>query len=299
MTTSRDRPKTAKLAAKRHGSLTAELDRRREGLVGLSEAKVPFSRLHCHDHIEVSINEFSPVVAMFGGERVELPADYLVVFWAARPHGPIETTAGGWAHGIHVPLESVLSWNLPPELIRALFAGRVFIDPPGDRPAADLDLVKNWVRLLQLGTEQAKRIVLLEIEARLQRLAMDHANQITSPASAANPPQSRGSLGRYEKMASLIARHFHEPLLIGDIAEAVQLTPDSAMRLFRKFSGITLHECLLRHRVSNAQRLLATTDIKIDDIAAQSGFGSAARFYASFQKVVGQSPAAYRRAINS
>jgi transcriptional regulator GlxA family with amidase domain len=39
--------------------------------------------------------------------------------------------------------------------------------------------------------------------------------------------------------------------------------------------------------VSNAQRLLATTDAAIDDIAAQSGFGSTARFYASFQKVAG------------
>jgi AraC-like DNA-binding protein len=299
MGSSHNRPKASKTAAKRRNPLKAELEHRREGLVGLSEAKVPFTRLHCHDHIEVSINEFSPVVAMFGGERIVLPPDYLVVFWAARPHGPIETSPGGWAHGIHIPLEWVLPWHLPPALMRAFFAGRVLLDPPGDRPAADLDLVKNWVRLLQQDTEQSRSIVLLEVEARLRRLAMDLSARESSQSPVVEPPNSGGSLGRYEKMVTLIARHFHEPLLIQDIAESVHLTPDSAMRLFRKFSGITLHECLLQHRVSNAQRLLATTDTKIDDVAALSGFGSAARFYASFQKIVGQSPAVYRRAINA
>ena len=93
----------------------------------------------------------------------------------------------------------------------------------------------------------------------------------------------------------LIARHFHEPLLIRDIAEAVQMKPPAAMRLFRQFSGITIHECLMQHRVSDAQRLLVTTEANIEDVAAQSGFGSTARFYAWFQRVAGQPPAAYRR----
>jgi AraC family transcriptional regulator, melibiose operon regulatory protein len=299
MSSTRPSQTSSKSAAKSRKTLSAELEHRRKGLEGISEAKVPFSRLHCHDHIEVSINEHAPVVAMFGGQRVVLPPDRLVVFWAARPHGPIETAPGGWAHGIHIPLASVLAWRLPSLLMRALFAGRVILDPPGDRPASDLALLRNWVRLLAQDSDERRRIVLLEAEARLRRLAADLAVRESSQPAAAEPPHSRGALGRFEKMATLIARHFHEPLLIQDIAEAVHLTPDSAMRLFRRLSGITLHECLLQHRVSNAQRLLATTDVKIDDVAAQSGFGSAARFYASFQKVVGQSPAAYRRAINS
>jgi transcriptional regulator GlxA family with amidase domain len=61
---------------------------------------------------------------------------------------------------------------------------------------------------------------------------------------------------------------------------------------------MTIHDFLLQQRVSNAQRLLSTTDMKIDAVAAESGFGSTARFYASFQKVVDKSPAAYRRAVS-
>ena len=76
---------------------------------------------------------------MFGTQRITLPPNHLVVFWAAHPHGPIETTPGGWAYGIHLPLPWVLQWGLPPLLMRRLLAGEILIDPPGDRPAADLD----------------------------------------------------------------------------------------------------------------------------------------------------------------
>jgi hypothetical protein len=216
------------------------------GFVGLSEAKVPFRRLHCHDDIEVSVNEYHPVTAMFAGERLVLPPDYLVVFWAARPHGPIETTPGGWAHGVHVPLPWVLQWRLPPALMQPLLAGRVLLDPPGHRPATDLALAKNWARWMQQDSGEAKRIVLLEVEARLRRLAIDLAARRSIEQGAGQPlPHSAGAPGRFEKMATLIARHFHEPLLVRDVAEAVRMAPPAAMRLFRQFSGLTIHEFLM------------------------------------------------------
>ena len=140
---------------------SAELDHLREGFVGHSEAKVPFRRLHFHDDIELGVNEHHPVVAMFGAQRVTLPPNHFVVFWAAQPHGPIETTPGGWAYGIHLPLPWVLQWGLPPLLMRRLLAGEVVIDPPGDRPAADLDLMKNWVRLLEDDSKELRSVVLL------------------------------------------------------------------------------------------------------------------------------------------
>ena len=278
--------------------LTSELDHLQQGFAHYSEAKVPFRRLHAHDGIEVSVNEHHPVVALFGADRVVLPPNYLVVFWATRPHGPIETTPGGWAHGLHLPLPWVLQWQLPSVLIRSLLAGEVLLDAPRRNTTADLDQVKDWVRLLRYEGEESRRIVLLEVEARLRRLAMAlpvHPLK-TSPAGELQR-HSPNAAGRFEKMAALIARHFEESLSIGDIAAAVSMAPAAAMRLFRKFSGMTLHQYLLQHRVSHAQRLLATTNATIETIAAKSGFGSAARFYACFRESVGQSPAAYRRAL--
>ncbi len=226
-----------------------------------------------------------------------LPPNHFVVFWAAQPHGPIETTPGGWAYGIHLPLPWVLQWRLPPLLMRRLLAGEVIIDPPGDRPAADLDLMKNWARLLEDDSKELRSVVLLEAEARLRRLAVDLARRKPAAAEMRPLPHSRGTLGRFEQMATLVATHYREPLTIEDIAERVRMAPAYAMRVFRKFSGMTLHEFLMHHRVSHAQRLLATTDETIDNVGAQSGFGSPARFYACFRKLVGQSPSAYRRSF--
>ena len=79
----------------------------------------------------MGVNEAYPVVAMFGGERVVLPADYLVVFWAARPHGPIETTPGSWGHAVHIPVPLVLQWRLPGTLVRSLLMGQVILECPG------------------------------------------------------------------------------------------------------------------------------------------------------------------------
>jgi AraC-like DNA-binding protein len=235
---------------------------------------------------------------MFGAERIVLPPDYLTVFWAARPHGPIEAAPSWQARGIHVPLPWVLQWRLPPIVMRPLLAGQVLLDPPGQRPVGDAELVASWHDLMRQDAEEARRVVLLEVEARLRRLAMDLASRAPGEPSSGQPlPYSPGALGRFERMAALIATHFREPLSVEDIALAVKMQPAPAMRLFRKYSGMTIHEYLLRHRVGHAQCLLAAGDARLDDIAAESGFGSAARFYACFGKLVGQSPAAYRRSM--
>ena len=42
----------------------AEFDHLHEGFLAISEAKVPFQRLHCHDDIEIGINEHVPLVAI-------------------------------------------------------------------------------------------------------------------------------------------------------------------------------------------------------------------------------------------
>jgi AraC family transcriptional regulator, melibiose operon regulatory protein len=246
----------------------------------------------------LGVNIHQPVVAMFGNKRITLPTNHLVVFWAAQPHGPVETKPEGWAYGIHLPLSWVLQWKLPRILMRRLLAGEVVIDPPANRHTSDLDLMKNWVQLLEDDSKELRSVVLLEAEARLRRLAVDLARRKPASQETKPQPQSRGMLGRFERMATLVATHYREPLTVGDIALAARMTPAYAMRVFRKFSGMTIHQFLMHQRVSHAQRLLATTDRTIDYVASDSGFGSPSRFYASFQKIVGQSPAVYRRSIN-
>jgi len=54
-------------------------------------------------------------------------------------------------------------------------------------------------------------------------------------------------------------------------------------------------DCLTQHRVSHAQRLLATTDDLIIDVALNAGFGSLSRFHDAFKRWCGCPPKQYRK----
>jgi AraC-like DNA-binding protein len=67
------------------------------------------------------------------------------------------------------------------------------------------------------------------------------------------------------------------------------------MTLFKRAFGTTLLAYLTQHRISHAQRLLATTEEKILVAALDSGFNSLSRFNAAFKEACGCSPREYRR----
>ena len=104
-----------------------------------------------------------------------------------------------------------------------------------------------------------------------------------------------GGLNRAEQIALYIARHYTEPLTAEQISKSVGLHPNYAMALFKKTLGITIVDFLTQHRVSHAQRLLATTDDKVIEIAYSSGFGSLSRFHESFVRWCGCPPKEYRK----
>jgi transcriptional regulator GlxA family with amidase domain len=70
-------------------------------------------------------------------------------------------------------------------------------------------------------------------------------------------------------------------------------------RRFREETGLSPGRWLLLQRVEHARRLLETTDLPIDRVAAQSGLGSAASLRQHLHAVVGVPPAAYRRAFRA
>lgn len=133
-------------------------------------------------------------------------------------------------------------------------------------------------------------IVLLEAQTRIRRLAL-----AATPAQASTG--TRGLVadgGKAARMARFVAESYRRPLRVADIAAAVGLHPTYAMAVFRRAYGISLGEYLVQYRLTHAQRLLATTDMPILDLALDAGFGAASRFYAAFKRVHAQSPRAYR-----
>ena len=86
-----------------------------------------------------------------------------------------------------------------------------------------------------------------------------------------------------------------QPLTVGDLAEHAHLSARQFSRRFREATGTTPHQWLLAQRVLLARRLLETTDLPIERVADQAGFGSSAALRMHFQRSLRTSPLAYRR----
>ena len=69
-------------------------------------------------------------------------------------------------------------------------------------------------------------------------------------------------------------------------------------RIFRKQTGISPWQYLLRSRLAHARRLLDSSDETLASIAETVGFGSAFHFSSSFKKAYGVSPDNWRKKHN-
>ncbi len=84
---------------------------------------------------------------------------------------------------------------------------------------------------------------------------------------------------------------------IDRLAEAAHLSRSHFFKVFRKYSGMSVNDYILKCRVDNTVRLLMDTDCSILDAAYSSGFTSNSGFYKSFIKVTGCTPKEYIRNI--
>ncbi len=228
---------------------------------------------------------------------VSIRDGHLGLLWAAIPHQLVRVDEPVICHWVTLPLAWFLQWQLPSGLTQAVLHGELVLD--GDAVAElDLTLFKRWAQDMKANSAELRKIVLLEIEARMRRLALN-AERGARPRPRDKRAAGRGALGKVEQMANFIAEHYTEELRVGDIAEAASLHPNYAMTLFRRTFGLSLVDYLTQHRISHAQRLLATSEAKVLDVALESGFGSLSRFYAAFSDSCGQSPRQYRLSVRA
>jgi transcriptional regulator GlxA family with amidase domain len=88
--------------------------------------------------------------------------------------------------------------------------------------------------------------------------------------------------------------HLDRDLDVDALADHAHLSRRTFDRRFRAATGTSPHRWLVHQRVLHAQRLLETTDLTIDVVAREVGFGTAVSLRPHFRRIVGVSPLAYR-----
>ena len=83
-------------------------------------------------------------------------------------------------------------------------------------------------------------------------------------------------------------------LTVEQLAAKAHMSPRTFARRFKADLGATPAAWLARQRVLHAQRLLEQTDLGLDRIAEECGFGSAAVLRQNFARMLDTTPTAYR-----
>lgn len=105
---------------------------------------------------------------------------------------------------------------------------------------------------------------------------------------------------RVEAVARAVRRmrqNLGDPQVLSDHAHAGLLSPFHFHRVFRQVTATTPARFLTALRMSEAQRLLMHSELRVCDIAARVGYLSTGTFTTQFTRLVGVSPRGFRLAV--
>jgi transcriptional regulator GlxA family with amidase domain len=90
-------------------------------------------------------------------------------------------------------------------------------------------------------------------------------------------------------------RRLGEPLTLAALARHAAVSPRTFSRRFVEDTGYTPMQWVLRARIDMARELLERSGRSVEQIAVDTGLGTAANLRLHFQRVLGTSPTDYRR----
>jgi AraC family transcriptional regulator len=107
----------------------------------------------------------------------------------------------------------------------------------------------------------------------------------------------RGGLGsaRLRRIKELVHARMEDDLSLDEMAQSVGLSSAHFARMFRKSTGQTPHQFVLRQRLERAKAMLRAPDTRVLDVAVACGFKTQQHFAQVFRGVWGVSPTEYRQ----
>lgn len=167
-----------------------------------------------------------------------------------------------------------------------------FLSGPGD-PATYLEQ-RRLVRRLRDGRVADP----LEVEERVLDLG---ARVVASAARSLEVRVRKAPSARHRQLVEaareLLAARFRERLTIDAIACELAASPFHLSRVFRRLTGLTLHQYRMRLRLSNG--LVDLTERPLTDLALDLGFSSHSHFTVAFRRLYGATPRAVRELLSA
>lgn len=152
--------------------------------------------------------------------------------------------------------------------------------------AAGLDCCLHLLRQLR-GAEAANHIA--------RQLVVAPHRQGGQAQFIERPVPVSGSDDRFGQVLEWVNRHLAHHHSIDALAARAAMSRRNFTRHFRDATGTSFKQWLLNQRVAHAQRLLESSEISIEMVAQEAGFGSALSLRQHFRASLRTSPSAYRK----
>lgn len=194
----------------------------------------------------------------------------------------------GHAHAIG---DRCLAFHYTPDFFEA-----VAVDVPGARrmdfATANLPPLDALLPLLteaEVALDAGDGDAFEELALRFAGAALT----LQTPAASESQPSARDER-RITAAVRRIDGAAHAPLTLTALARDAGMSAFHFLRTFRRVTGMTPHQFILRTRLQRAARRLRQSRDAITAIAFEAGFNDLSTFNRRFRRLMGASPRAYR-----
>ncbi len=103
------------------------------------------------------------------------------------------------------------------------------------------------------------------------------------------------SPARLRRVTELMHEKIEDELSLEEMAESAGLSTTHFSLMFRKSTGVSPHQFVLRVRVERAKEMLRSAEVRVLDAAVACGFKTQQHFARVFRRMCGVSPTEYRQ----
>lgn len=115
-------------------------------------------------------------------------------------------------------------------------------------------------------------------------------------ATGAGAQRFTGGLSRrrLRQVLGFIADNYGNDLSLAELARVAGMSAFHFAREFKRTTGTTPHQYLIKFRIEHAKSLLADSEMPLVEVGFQSGFSHQSHFNRLFRKLTGTTPQSYR-----
>lgn len=245
---------------------------------------------HWHPELELNIAFEGASRFFINGHVEDVTPNHMVLINSKEVHSsiPYFSTEGFAITGITLQISYAFLKSLVPN-----YDVCYFVVPDDVGQTIQEKIVKLNTLYLDPGTDYLNVLVMQHVCEIVYLLL----TKCCKPRTGSGEQTTDETFRKLEKVLLFIHSNYNRPLLSGDVAEKFYFSKEYFCRYFKKCTGITFHQYLTNYRVIQAEKLLAKSDLKISQIAQETGFPDEGSFIQSFRRYYGCTPGKYRKEI--